>query len=421
VFLFIIQSLAAFMPYTPFEIQNIQQLARSKELNNNLLAFELIRARGIVPALLTDVYWLFNRFIWEKRPGGIQDTKQQLKTFLQSISSTAAIVPLLKQPWGLRPMLHPVFEGNLEDSIFDLRLLAKLLFEHFGAINAPIKSFLFRFGSAKVQAQLLPLLKVRDHSGRTLLDLGGLKLQEVPTIILHEKNIQVLKLWDNELTTLPDFWDKFQLLEELNIAENQLKALPPSFMKLSKLRKLYAQNNFFDVATILNTVQQFPKLKRLRVTSSIRTLDNYSDEDYQTLRKFEELVEQGKINAPEKEQLLIWGLHMNNAEALQSLQLIDLFDALSDYNPTTRKKAKQAILNWPNAVFNGSIPPDASIAILGMVSFSTRSKLQQVEHFQYTTEINASTTHIVIGDYPENYNAIKNRAFIFMTEEDLWT
>lgn len=409
-----------FMPYTLFEIQNIQQLARSTELSNNLLAFELIRARGIVPALLTDVYWLFNRFLWEKRTTNTEDAQMLLQIFLQKSSPTSAIVPLLKQPLGLRPMLHPQFERNLEESAFELRVLAQLLFEHFGAINAPIKSFLFRFGSAKVQAQLLPLLKVRDHTGRTLLDLGGLKLQQVPTIILHEKNIQVLKLWDNELTELPDFWDKFKLLEELNIANNQLRKLPPSFAKLSNLQKLYAQNNFFDVATILNTVQQFTKLKRLRVTSSIRTLDNYSDEGYQTLRKFEELVEQGKINAPEKEQLLIWGLHMNNAEALQSLQLIDLFDALSDYNPTTRKKAQQAILNWPNAVFNGTIPPNASIAILGMVSFATRSKLQQVDHFHYTNEINATTTHIVIGDYPENYEVIKDRSFIFMTEEDLW-
>ena len=53
------------MQYTPDEISKIHLLAEHADLNNVLLAFELIKARGIVVELVDDIYWIYNRFIWD--------------------------------------------------------------------------------------------------------------------------------------------------------------------------------------------------------------------------------------------------------------------------------------------------------------------------------------------------------------------
>ena len=94
---------------------------------------------------------------------------------------------------------------------------------------------------------------------------------------------------------------------------------------------------------------------------------------------------------------------------------------MSNKDETIRKAAKSKILNWEGAVFSGDFPEDTSVAILGIVSFSIRNKLNNNElpNITCTTEINETTNHIFLGDFPENYRAVENRNFIFLTEEDL--
>lgn len=406
------------MSYTNAEIKNIQQLARDANLNNVLLAFELIRGRGIVPALVTDVYWIYNRMLWAKELDSQLAAQQLLQ---QARPQKSIVVPLLESISTLKKNLHPQFETTAQQLHLDRSLLATLYRQIFDLDTHPINSFLFKYGSTTLQQQILPFLKKREHTGRFLLDLGGFKLGQLPEVVLKEKNVQILKIWGNELQELPDFWDSFKLLETLNIADNRLASFPPSFKSLQKLQKLYAQGNAFDVETILPILKTLPKLKRLKITSPVEGLQHYTSSEYDTLRKLEELVEHGKMHASEKEQLLILGLHMNHPEALKQIRLIDLFEALSAPNEVTRIKAKIAILNWNNSTFDGHFPANASVAILGMVSFATRSRLNRDanNNIHYTTEITSHTTHIVVGDYPDNYAAVEDRPFIFITEEDL--
>ena len=168
----------------------------------------------------------------------------------------------------------------------------------------------------------------------------------------------------------------------------------------------------------LHAIKQLPEIKQLTIKSE--DSDKYSKEENEILRQFEELVNHGKIHAPEKEQLLFMGILMNDKSALQKLTLFNLFEALSHKEEAIRQGAKSRILNWQESVYPGFTPENASVAILGIVSFATRNKLtQNPGKINYTTEIKRNTTHIVIGDYPENYEEVMERGFIFMTELDL--
>lgn len=409
------------MAYTSDEITRIHLLAQDTDLKNALLALQLIKGRGIVPQLLTDLYWIYNRVIW----AGEQQLEKEVYLLLEMYWSTHSnlqyLTPLLIAPSSLKQTLHSNVERQAQILGLDLVLLAQLLYNFFPLNHNPMNGFLFKYGTETMQKQILPFLKFREHTGRFFLDLGGLKLKYLPEAILAEKDIQVLKIWGNDLKQLPDIWDHFPHLEVLNIAENQLQGLPKSFIHLQQLQKLYAQNNTFVVPQLLETIQQLPNIKYLSVANPPKVTSAYNLAEQKQLRQFEKLINHGKIYASEKEQNLFLALFMKEQQALNKLTLTDLFQALSDSNATVRQSAKQKILNWKGATFNGQLPTEASIAILGIVSFATRTKLNHpnASKWHFTTEINPSTTHIIVGDYPENYAEVEERPFIFMTEEDL--
>ena len=408
------------MSYSKIEIQNIKRLATNADLKNNLIAFEIISNRGLVPELFTDIYWIYNRLIWSKDNNLEKKVLNYIQKFLLYKKNNTKITPLLDCSNNIKLSLDPDFETMASSCDLNKKVLAELLFKNFPINHNPINNFLFKYGSTSIQEQILPFLKVREHNGNFLLDLGGFKLKTVPNTILLEKNIQTLKLWGNELKELPDFWDHFQELTVLNIAENNLTKLPASFSSLTNLNKLYAQNNNFDLIPALNTIKQLPKIKHISIATTANNTGSYTKADNDELIQFEELVNHGKIYAPEKEQLLFLGLVMNNALALEKLSLLTLFEALSNEDKTIRYAAKLKIANWKDAGFNGELPEGSSIAILGIISFSVRNKLNnEFANISCTTDINEKTTHIMIGDFPENYKAVEDRKFIFLTEEDL--
>jgi hypothetical protein len=404
------------MQYTSDEISKIHLLAEHADLNNVLLAFELIKSRGIVVELVDDIYWIYNRLIWDLEPR----MSKQVATLFQAYwnQRSLAVETTLKDVL----LLDKQVEIKAAILNLDFSLLSKRLYLHFPSPSKDfIIRFLFKHGTEEIQEKVLPLLKSREHTGRFLLNLGGLGLKEIPTIILKEKHIQILKIWGNDLEQLPDFWDQFQFLETLNIAENNLKKLPPSFTKLQKLQRLYAQNNRFEVFPLLEQIKQLNKINYLTITMPQEGQSKYTPSEQGVLKEMEGLVNHGKIHASEKEQNLFLALVMNKEISLQQLNLIDLFEALSDNNELIQKQAKIKVLNWEGSVFSGQIPSNASIAILGFVSFATRNRITELEMqgIKFTTELTSKTTHIVLGDLPEAHEMIKDRPFIFMTEEDL--
>lgn len=404
------------MPYSPEEISNIHLLAEHPSLNNVLLAFELIKGSNIVLELVDDIYWIYNRLVWANEP---RMAKQLAVLFHAYWLPPPPITSILQEN-----LLNLDAQIEVKAAILnlDLTVLSQRLFQHSPKPNKKfILHFLFKNGTADIQEKILPLLKTREHTGRFLLNLGGLNLKKLPEIILREKHIQILNIWGNDLEELPDFWDQFQFLETLNIAENNLKILPPSFTHLQKLQRLYAQNNRFESSPLLRQIKQLSKINYLSITTSQKEQEQNRSSEQELLKQIEGLVNHGKIHASEKEQNLFLALVMNKEAAFQELSLLDLFEALSDDNEVIQKQAKTRILNWKGSVFSGQIPSYASIAILGFVSFATRNRITALERqgIKFTTELTSTTTHIVLGDLPEISERIKNKPFIFMTEEDL--
>lgn len=404
------------MQYSPEEISNIHLLAEHPNLNNVLLAFELIKGGDIVPELVDDIYWIYNRLVWAAEPR----MAKQVAIFFQAYWLSSAPITNSFQ----EDLLNFDAQIEVKASILnlDLTVLSQRLFLHFPKPNKKfIRHFLFKNGTVQIQEKILPLLKSREHTGRFLLNLGGLNLKKLPEIILREKHIQILKIWGNNLEELPDFWNQFQFLETLNIAENNLKTLPPSFTHLQKLQRLYAQNNQFESALLLHQIKQLSKINYLSITTPQKGQEQNSSAEQELLKQLEGLVNHGKIHASEKEQNLFLALVMDKESAFQKLSLLDLFEALSDNNELIQKQAKTKILNWKGSVFSGQIPSYASIAILGFVSFATRNRITELERqgIKFTTELRPTTTHIVVGDLPEVSERINDKPFIFMAEEDL--
>lgn len=410
------------MPYTPEEIQNIQNLARHADMENVLLAFELIKGQGLVPALETDIYWIFNRVIWE----GEEEVSVEIQEFLRKYWA--------KHPdWELRPLMetppHPIASVNItaEQQVLalglDLGILAECLYVRYNRfMNKQLSKILFKYGNSTIREKVIQRFSEKEaNTGRSFLDLGGFKLGVLPEVVLREKQVQMMKIWGNDLEELPDFWGEFRVLEVLNIAENKLKNLPESFIKLQKLQKLYAQGNHFDVNRFINIIRQLPNLKFLSVASSPNMLLHYTLSENTVLRQFEELVNQGKMHASEKTQQLILALYLEDKDALKKLSLMDFFEALSDTSEETRKRAKLQILHWKNSKYPGVFPKGAAVAALGIVSFATRNKFAQYqqEGIKFSAEIEPDTTHILVGDFPENYGAIRDRKFTFLSEEDI--
>jgi len=155
------------MQYTPDEISNIHLLAEHPDLNNVLLAFELIKSRGIVSELVNDIYWIYNRLIWAEEHRMAKQVAALFQTYWVLFSSITDIPP--------KSLLY--LDSQIETKVvilnLDLTLLSQRLFQY---SPNPTKDFIIRFlfkhGTRELQIKILPLLKTREHTGRFLLNLG---------------------------------------------------------------------------------------------------------------------------------------------------------------------------------------------------------------------------------------------------------
>uniref|UniRef100_A0A914W4B2 Gelsolin-like domain-containing protein n=1 Tax=Plectus sambesii TaxID=2011161 RepID=A0A914W4B2_9BILA len=76
------------------------------------------------------------------------------------------------------------------------------------------------------------------------VDLAMNELTAVPDALLRLKNLRKLDLSENQIVKLEAFGDSvWERLETLNLSRNKLKALPDSIVKLTKLKRLYINQN----------------------------------------------------------------------------------------------------------------------------------------------------------------------------------
>ncbi len=84
----------------------------------------------------------------------------------------------------------------------------------------------------------------RDAQGHiTALDLSGLKLDRVPSMVWQLPQLTTLNLSENYLASLPPEIGKLTRLQDLNVSENGLWTLPSEIGQLAELRQLAAWGN----------------------------------------------------------------------------------------------------------------------------------------------------------------------------------
>lgn len=96
------------------------------------------------------------------------------------------------------------------------------------------------------------------------LNLWGNRLRRLPDGIGRLKNLKVLQLESNRLETLPETLAKMESLEELILESNQLSALPDVVLELDSLAELDLGRN--PLASLPNGIGRLSSLKRLNLT-----------------------------------------------------------------------------------------------------------------------------------------------------------
>ena len=399
------------MPYTPTDIIQLKKLAYHHDMENVLLAFELIKGRGWQRDLTTILYWLHNRFLLEEATSSARETERYIRRHAPAL---ALLDPLHDLIAATIPQLFERIYPRLQQSAINCAELATAL--HQLALPPEervwLTPFLFRFGSVEVQEEVLPVLIRRQHTGVYSLDLSAQQLTAVPSSILSLELLQELNLDNNQLTLLPLHWERLTSLEVLHVAGNQLTHLPESLIQLQQLKRLYLQNNPWDLTALKLILQRLPALEHLSVSS----------EKEGTCHQLEALVQAGLLRAPAQEQRLFLAWELQDAEALAALTTLELFTGLRHEQDAVRTLAREQLLDRELTFNKDSLSTESSIAILGLVSFAARKRLEVLDAkgWKVTNEIVPQTTHLLLGDHPEQYEAVAERSFVFLSEADVF-
>ena len=85
--------------------------------------------------------------------------------------------------------------------------------------------------------------EIKELKNLTILDISDNQLTSLPPEITELKNLTELYIFDNQLTSLPPEITELKNLTTLDISDNQLTSLPPEISELKNLTELYISGN----------------------------------------------------------------------------------------------------------------------------------------------------------------------------------
>lgn len=398
------------MSYTSSDIAHLKTLAYHPDGNNVLLAFELLKSNGWEEQLLTPLYWIQQRGIKSQQASLAQEATQFLQQHAPQaldlgnlFTNLASPISLVLQQWRLSQEIAPLDYEELAQALYQLPLNK--------VEQQPFLPFFVRFGTPKMQEQLLPLLVRKQHTGLTSLDLSNYEFGQLPPALLQLGQLEELILDNNNLTTLPEDWTAMPQLTILHLKENQLSQLPSSLAQLPQLKRLYLQDNPWEVAVLSAFLPSLPALEYLSVGEEAPT----------ALQQLEALVDYDLLQASQQEKRLFLAFELQDPVALQELTLLELFRGLQHEQAAIRALARTQLLALQGVRLEQLHQQHSSIATLGLVSFAARKHLEQLQALGWaiTNDIVPETTHLLLGDYPEHYELVGERAFYFLSEQDV--
>jgi Leucine-rich repeat (LRR) protein len=154
-------------------------------------------------------------------------------------------------------------------------------------------------------------------SGATELNLAWTSLRALPPEISQLKNLQVLIVYNNYLTTLPPEIGQLKNLRKLDLLFNQLEILPPEIGQLENLEELEIEGN--RLTTLPPEIGQLHSLEILNLSKNLLTTLPPEIGQLENLREFYILYNRLTTLPPEIGQLhslYILSLHVNDLTSL---------------------------------------------------------------------------------------------------------
>ena len=99
-----------------------------------------------------------------------------------------------------------------------------------------------------------------------VLDLTKSKLKAFPLEILTFKNLNILKLGKNKISSVPEGISKLIFLQELDLGKNKLDAFPGGIVELVNLKQLVLNQNY--IQGIPYMIKKLQKLEYLDMWSN---------------------------------------------------------------------------------------------------------------------------------------------------------
>jgi Leucine-rich repeat (LRR) protein len=148
--------------------------------------------------------------------------------------------------------LQRVLEDEALQKIWDFYLLKEFVF------NGPAPTSL-----GEIKAWLKDPANAMQLNGVQVLDAQGLELMVIPPEISALTRLQKLYLDDNEISSIPDSLSNLSQLKTLNLKDNQISSIPNSLSKLSQLQELYLDVN--RISSIPDSLSNLSQLKTLNL------------------------------------------------------------------------------------------------------------------------------------------------------------
>lgn len=142
-------------------------------------------------------------------------------------------------------------------------------------LNIQFCSILLSFGC---------ILSFYSNSQTTRINLSRKHLKCIPEHVFEQKDLKVLRLYGNQIDSIPSEIGLLTNLEELYIGKNNLKYISPEIGKLKKLKILSAQYNEID--TLPKEIGELVSLEQLLLNQNKLT---FLPSSIGTLKKLENL------------------------------------------------------------------------------------------------------------------------------------
>jgi LPXTG-motif cell wall-anchored protein len=120
-----------------------------------------------------------------------------------------------------------------------------------------VATYLGKVPSDTITSDLIDSVTNLDLSGNSITDISGIEVF---------KNLQILTLNDNDLTSLPDTIGDLSSLQILELNDNDLTSLPDAIGDLSSLQSLYIGDN--DLTSLPDTISNLSSLEALYLSDN---------------------------------------------------------------------------------------------------------------------------------------------------------